>query len=339
MTRTIRRIVKDAPTPMAGLALGVASLGWCWESFAPLGGVAQLSGAVIASALLLILTGKFLLHPALLWDDLAHPVVGSVVPTFAMTTMVVAKAVGLHWPDIGIALWLIAVAFHLLFLVMFVCHRLRTFELHHMVPAWFVPPVGIIVADVTFPGVAALQPLALGLLYLGMLLYALLLPAMIYRLLFAAEIPDAAKPTIAIMAAPASLSLTGYLTVVPSPSPLLVALLAGIAVLMTAVIYLAFFKLLRLPYSSGYAAFTFPLVIGATALAKTAAWMQAQGMAGHYVAQVQVLADIEVVIATLVVGYVALRYGLYYLKCARHGLKRHTTGTMCHNRSACQRTF
>ncbi|MCW1889915.1 hypothetical protein OK016_13235 [Vibrio chagasii] len=33
---------------------------------------------------------------------------------------------------------------------------------------------------------------------------------------------------------------------------------------------MAFFKLLRLPFSPGYAAFTFPIVIGATALFKIA---------------------------------------------------------------------
>lgn len=74
-----------------------------------------------------------------------------------------------------------------------------------------------------------------------------MLPMMIYRFIFTHEIPDAAKPTLAIMAAPASLSLAGYLTVVSEPSPVIVALLFGIAVLMTAIIYLAFTRLLRLP--------------------------------------------------------------------------------------------
>ncbi|MGQ7244372.1 TDT family transporter [Salinicola sp. V024] len=310
--------LQTAPTPMAGLALGISSLGWSWESFAPLGGVAQLSGAAIAAIMLLVLGAKFVFHPRLLWADLAHPVVGSVVPTFAMALMVVSKAVG-DWlmPEAGVALWLAAVALHLGFLAAFVVHRAKAFELHHMVPAWFVPPVGIIVADVAFPGVAALHPLAIGLLYLGMGLYAILLPVMIYRLIFAPEIPDPAKPTIAIMAAPASLSLAGYLTVVTEPSPLLIALLGGIAVLMTLIIYLAFFKLLRLPYSPGYAAFTFPMVIGATALSKTAGWMQAHGFDAHDIAIVHGLAILEVIVATAIVGYVALRYLGFYLHAWR----------------------
>jgi tellurite resistance protein TehA-like permease len=144
-----------------------------------------------------------------------------------------------------------------------------------------------------------------------------MLPIMIYRLMFCNEVPDAAKPTIAIMAAPASLSLAGYLTVTASPSPVIIALLFGIAVLMTSVIYMAFFKLMRLPFSPGYAAFTFPMVIGATALFKTANWMLSQGVMANYVYQIRTLAVVELVVATCVVSYVAAHYLAHYRPITR----------------------
>ena len=106
-----------APTPMAGLALGIASLGWCWENAAQLHGLGQIIGAVIASAMLFILLLKFVCFPKILWNDLAHPVVGSVAPTFAMATMVVSNAVTHFNAALGNALWLFAVVLHLLFLV------------------------------------------------------------------------------------------------------------------------------------------------------------------------------------------------------------------------------
>lgn len=93
---------------------------------------------------------------------------------------------------------------------------------------------------------------------------------------------------------------------------MIIGLLFGIAILMTAIIYLAFFKLLRLPFSPGYAAFTFPMVIGATALFKLAAWMETIGVANKYIVQVQWIAAIELIVATLVVSYVALRYLTFY---------------------------
>ncbi|MEF1337920.1 TDT family transporter, partial [Vibrio rotiferianus] len=262
----------------------------------------------IASVLLAILAVKFLFHNHLLRQDLAHPVVCSVVPTFAMGTMVVSNSLGHFFSVAGDVLWLVAVALHIVFLASFLYHRAKDFELHHMVPSWFVPPVGIIVADVSFSGNPVLAPIAHGALVFGMVAYAVMLPIMIYRFMFTHEIPDAAKPTMAILAAPASLSLAGYLTVTATPSPVIIALLFGIAVLMTAIIYLAFFKLLRLPFSPGYAAFTFPMVIGATALFKTANWMEANGLAAHYVQQVRGLAGIELIVATIVVTYVGLRY-------------------------------
>ncbi|EKO3851189.1 TDT family transporter [Vibrio harveyi] len=308
MIQRTKAKVMGAPTPMAGLALGIASLGWSWENFAELHGYGQWISAGIASVLLAILAVKFLFHNHLLRQDLAHPVVGSVVPTFAMGTMVVSNSLGHFFSVAGDVLWLVAVALHIVFLVSFLYHRAKDFELHHMVPSWFVPPVGIIVADVSFSGNPVLAPIAHGALIFGMVAYAVMLPMMIYRFMFTHEIPDAAKPTMAIMAAPASLSLAGYLTVTATPSPVIIALLFGIAVLMTAIIYLAFFKLLRLPFSPGYAAFTFPMVIGATALFKTANWMEANGLAAHYVQQVRGLAGIELIVATIVVAYVGLQY-------------------------------
>ncbi|EJB0230341.1 TDT family transporter [Vibrio vulnificus] len=305
--RTKAKVI-GAPTPMAGLALGIASLGWSWENLATLNSYGQWISAAIASGLLVILAIKFLFHRHLLQQDLAHPVVGSVVPTFAMGTMVVSNSLGHFFPVAGDVLWLVAVVLHIVFLVSFLYHRAQNFELHHMVPSWFVPPVGIIVADVSFSGNPALAPIAHGALVFGMVAYAVMLPLMIYRFMFTHEVPDAAKPTMAIMAAPASLSLAGYLTVTAQPSPVIIALLFGIAVLMTAIIYLAFVKLLRLPFSPGYAAFTFPMVIGATALFKMANWMQQAGLSDHYVEQVRMLAGVELLVATVVVGYVAVQY-------------------------------
>ncbi len=308
MIHKTKKAVMGVPTPMAGLALGIASLGWCWENFTELHGYGQWAGAALASILLAVLSVKFFFHNHLLRQDLAHPVVGSVVPTFAMATMVVSNSLGQFFPVAGDALWLAAVALHIVFLVSFIYHRAKDFELHHMVPSWFVPPVGIVVADVSFSGNPALATIAQGTLVFGMLAYAVMLPMMIYRLMFTHEVPDAAKPTLAILAAPASLSLAGYLTVTATPSPVIIALLFGIAVLMTAIIYLAFYKLLRLPFSPGYAAFTFPMVIGSTALFKMANWMVVEGIEAEYVQQVRDLAALELMVATIVVVYVALRY-------------------------------
>ncbi|MBX9705182.1 MAG: TDT family transporter [Gammaproteobacteria bacterium] len=314
--KKINAMLVTIPTPIGGLALGIASLGLCWENVEFLHRLPQLICAGIAAVILLLLALKFIFNPRLLAADLAHPVIGGVIPTSAMALMIVSKAISLYAMTLAQTVWVCAIVIHITFLVTIIYHRTRNFELHHMVPAWFVPPVGLIVADVSFPG-GALLPLALGLLYFGLIAYTFLLPTMLYRVLFSHQIPDAAKPTIAIFAAPASLSLAGYLTVVAVPSPNIIMLLTGIAVMMTFIIYIAFLHLLRLPFSPGYAAFTFPLVISATALFKVTAWMAMFGFAAQYVAQVADLAHIELIIATVLVAYVAVHYSTYFVRLAK----------------------
>ncbi len=319
---TLSLRLRTLPTPLASLALGIASLGWCLENALPLQGWGQITGAVIAASLLSALIAKFTRHPDSLLQDLQHPVVGSILPTFAMATMVISKTVGLFHPVAAQILWLTAVISHITALISFCYHRAQAFSMHQMVPSWFVPPVGIVVAALTVPG-AQFIPLSLVLLTFGMVSCLILLPLMIYRLLFFHEVPDSAKPTIAILAAPASLVLAGYLSVVSVPSLLLCSLLLGIAVLMTVVTYCAFFRLLQLPFSPAYAAFTFPMAIGATALYKLSALLSQYELAQDYADQVYWMATMEIVIATLIITYVSLRYLHYYWSSRPHQSGNH----------------
>lgn len=292
---------------MAGLALGVASLAWCADGALGAGGLLQIAGAVTAAGLLLMLAVRGVFHFDTIAADLRHPVAGSIVPTFAMCLMVISRSMAYLSVAAGVALWLAAVALHLAVLAVFFWHRVRGNVMKEMVPSWFVPPVGIVVADVTFPGVEWLLPLADGCLAFGLASYAVLLPLMLYRLFFGTTIAEGARPTLAIMAAPASLSLAGYLTVVREPDYLLCAVLLGIALLMTVVIYFAFWNLLRLKFSPGYAAFTFPMAIGATALYKASDVVARLG-AADYAQTLWRLGTAELVVAAVVIGYVFVLY-------------------------------
>lgn len=305
--RRVRNASERVPTPAAALGLGIGSLGWALESAAPFDGAAQIAGAALASVFLACVAGKFMLRPMLVLKEMKHPVLGSILPTLAMGTMVVSKAVFTRAPFAGEVLWVAAVMLHLFFLAGFALCQFRAFTFSSMVPSWFVPPVGIITAALTSPG-GDLAPFANMLLLFGGASFALLLPIMVYRLIFHSEIADAAKPTIAILAAPASLSLAGYLSVEPRPSLVLAAVLLGVALLMTAVIYIGLLRLLRLPFSPAYAAFTFPLVISATALFKAINLFAANPLTTEFAVILHRMATAELAVATLVVAYVTWLY-------------------------------
>ena len=305
--------ISSFPTPVAGLALGIASLGLSWENLLPGVGLAE-TGAVIAAFLLILLSVRFVLHPKTLSRDLANPVVGGVVATYAMAWMLVSISLWQSSHLAGALLWLFGLCMHVVFLALFARNRMAVrFELPHMVPSWFIPPVGVIVAAVSYrgPHEGPLFLLAVTALYFGMVIYALMLPVMFYRFIFAENVAVTAMPTLAVLAAPASLSLTGYLSLVDDPQPLPVILLMGISVLMTAIVYVAFIRLLALPFSPGFSAYTFPLAIGATALFKTADQLEVWQIRQKLIDQTHGLAVFELLIATAVVAYVIARFGQF----------------------------
>jgi exfoliative toxin A/B len=126
------------PTPVAGLALGIASLGLSWEHLLSGVGLTE-TGGVIAALLLILLSVRFVLHPETLSRDLANPVVGGVVATYAMGWMLVSISLWQFSQLAWALLWLFGLGVHVVFLSLFVRHRMVRFQLPHMVPSWLCP--------------------------------------------------------------------------------------------------------------------------------------------------------------------------------------------------------
>ncbi|GAA0827118.1 MULTISPECIES: TDT family transporter [Marinomonas] len=312
MFKVTRQIAPFIPTSMAGLALGIASLGRGWSYLQVGTSVLQYVSAIVASLLLLLVLSKFILQPKLLNQDLRHPILGSTAPTFAMALMVISISLNNLLPAAGVALWWFALILHGLLLTTFIYHRVKRFRMTDMLPSCFVPFAGIGVAAISFPA-ARFQPFAEGVLWFGILCYLLLVPVIIYRLVYCDALPEHAKPTLAVLAAPASVCLTGYLTVVSAPSQYVVVLLLAMALIKTGVVYGFSLRLVRLPFSPGYASFTFPLAIGATALFKVQEQCIAWQSSELLIALLGALGMLELLIASLVIVYVSCRYLHYYL--------------------------
>lgn len=302
--------LKKYPTPISGLTLGIAGICAFWRAVVPntlIGEVILVAAAVLILVLLAPLVMKMIVFPSLLLDDLNHPTVGSVVPTLAMTLMLISATLDIFSTSLGSVLWLFAVVLHIGFFLVFGFSRLRNPDINHIVPSWFVPPIGIVVACLTLPDMRFLL-LAKILLFFGLSAYAIMLPIVLYRLSVGDHVEDARKPTLAVLAAPASLTLSGYLTLEISPDPLLVTTLLGIAVLMTVSVYVMLLKLLKLPFSPAFSAFTFPLAISATALFKMSLWAEQMPLFMTYAKYLFAASLAEGVIASAVIIYVLQHY-------------------------------
>ena len=304
--RLKRESFAKIPAPLAGLGLGVACLGTVILNFSILfGNILGVIAAIVLSLYLL----KIILNVSAFKNDLNHPVFSSIVPTFSMGIMIMSNYLGQIIYEAGRIVWIVAVILHGLLLINFLRNILKEFDFQNILPSYFIPTVGIVVACVN-GAMFSFPILCEALFYFGFISYFITLTFVIIRLQ-RGNIPSPKKPTLAILGAPASLCLAGYLSLNSVPNPVLISILVPLSIIMTIIVYAMFVKLLRIPFTPGYSAYTFPLAISAVAMLKFTEYLKNLGNA--WASCVELLTIIEVYIAVIIIFYVGIRYLFFYI--------------------------
>ncbi|STO31917.1 potassium-tellurite ethidium and proflavin transporter [Fusobacterium necrogenes] len=258
-------ILKSLPVALTGLALGISGISAVLSII--LNPTFLYIGNFISIILLVPIIIKNLLHFEIFKEELKHPTLGSFIPTLDMALMNFSTILYNFSFLLGKLLWFLCILLHLIFAISFIYHRLKNWDIKHMLPSWFVPPIGIVVACVNSNSMG-MPHLSHALFYIGFIFYIIMLPMMLYRIIFVERIDEARLPTFAIMAAPPNLCLAGYLVAFSNPNPIIINFLFPLGLFMTALIYIAMFKIFRLNFTPIYASFTFPLAISSTAILK-----------------------------------------------------------------------
>ena len=308
----MRQLIENTPIPLAGLALGVISLGGLLKSLSP---AVYWLGVCVACAAIALLITRAVIFPRSVRQDFENPVFASVSGTFFMTIMQISVALALFAPRAAFVLWSAAVAGHLALIGWFSLAFVRRFRWEDVAPTYFIAYVGIIVASVTSP-TFGMQAIGQILFWFGFALYAILLVVVTYRMV-TRPLPVGARPLVCIYAAPMSLSLTGYLSVYSQPSLVMTGILAALAQILLVVVLLqlpGLFEMLHNRFFPSIAAMTFPFVITATGLGKAAAVIAAgNAFAGAALAPtMRALATGETVLAVFMVVYAFVRYCVYF---------------------------
>lgn len=300
-TISVKELVKGTPIPAAGVALGLVSLGNLLE---PVGEGVRVALAVCAAVLVVLVIAKIVLFPNMVREDMKNPVVAGTSGTFFMAIMQLASVAAPVAFAPAFALWCAAVLGHVALIVWFTATFIARFDLKKVFATYFVAYIGIAVASVTSPAFG-MEPVGRALFWFAFACYAVLFVVVTVR--YAKhEVPEAAKPTLCIYSAPASLSLTAYLSVMEEPNLAFVAVLAAFAQVMFVAVLTQLPKLLRLPFYPSYAAMTFPFVITATALGRALACFADAGFAVPVA--LDALGVAEITFATVMVAYVTVRY-------------------------------
>lgn len=307
----MKNFLKIVPVPICGLILGLASLGNLFKEY-HLVHLGNLLG-IISMALMLLILGKLFLLFDHTKQSLHDPIIGSVSPTFTMALLVLCTYFVSFQSIAPIVklIWLAAVIFQVVLVLYFTYRHVVKADLSIEViyPSWFIIYVGFGVITVTagnfFPLVGKIF------FWLSLACYIFLLPIILRRVFFVKNMAQPTLPLITIVAAPGSLCLTGYLKNFEHPNLYLVLTLFLVSQILYFIVLSMLPRLLKLHFYPSYAAFTFPLVISATALFSAVHYLELHGLP---VGLLNVLKVVECAIATSMVVYVLGHYLLFLLK-------------------------
>ena len=264
-------IIKNLPTPIAGLALGSAALG---NLLQPYSSSLQLLFNLLSLIIIVLLTIKFVFGFDKLKKEMENPVIATVLATYPMSIMLLASFSKKYIGLLSMPVWIIGI--FLDFCV--VCYAIYNFiikerHISKIYPTWFITFVGPAVVTVTAINYN-LEALGLIYFYFSYINYLVLLPFVLYRVYKYKHYKDGDYPTITVFSAPGGLLLASYMIGVTQKSNIILAILIPLTILLFIFVLIQLPYLLKRKFYPSFSAFTFPLVICAISFQKTGVYYQ-----------------------------------------------------------------
>lgn len=313
----MKSMIRRVPIPIAGVMLGFAAFGNFLKSYSNLVWILM---ELVSVALLVLLVLKALLYPEDLRRDMKNPAIAGAAGTFSMGLMFLAVSLKSVSVPVGVSVWWAALVLHAVLIVWFTASFVRCFQLKKVYMTWFLVYVGIVAAAATSPAFG-MQALGRVLTVYGLAATSVLmiLMAVRYRKL-PAEKPLA--PLTAICAAPFSLCLVGYHQSFETKDPavFLVIFLFSSAFYVLGLVQV--FRYIGGTFYPSFSGFTFPFIN--TAIGTRLTWNALRagdwgknlsgfvpGRGNDIVTVFLVLADVECIIAGILLGIVFFRYVVF----------------------------
>ncbi len=287
------------PTFVGALTLSnvYGGLGYTWFRYCIM---------AVATIVIIFYLVKIIVHPGICLGEYKQTVPSSLYAGFTMCLMIL----GSFYYEIGLPfgkwIWLTGVIIHAVHIVIFTLNNVvRNRNIHTTVPSWFVTYNGIMVACVS-GGAMNMKPLLQVITIYGIIIYLILIPIMIVRLI-KVPVKPAVYHTMPVVLAPCSLCVVSLLNVYEEPNQAILFLMYAcvLASLLFIIIKLPdFFSFAFVP---GFAGLTFPMAIGIVATNKMSGWLTSHKMEQGAFALTQ-LSGLQLFLTSMLVGYVLLNF-------------------------------
>ncbi len=306
--------LKKYPVAISGLALGLASIGVCWNLIFPtIGFVVYIVLLSISLILCLPVWLKIIFYPKSLISGLKDPITITALATLTMLGMIYSDVIA--YGSVGLAgvCWAVMVILHLLLLAAFFYFHIFRRKLEEYISAWFVPAVG---AGLGCSAITSINytKVSYAILWIVSVLFIALLFALLLRFVFCKKLQRSKAPTLAVFAAPASICLSGYLTISNNPSVVITLFFASFSLVLVTFVYFCIFSIIiKDKFTPLFSCFTFPLAISTLACFKFSNWVS-EYLSISWGCAFYIIALIELTISSIVILYVLGCYIFYYNK-------------------------
>lgn len=300
----MRNLLQVIPIPMSGLMLAFISLGNLLLSMNQ--SVTGHFFFFIGILLFILIVGKILFAFSSVVKEMQNPIIASVSPTFTMGTLSISN--GLHYYGIPEAvihlLWSAAAVLQIAIIIYFI----KTFvwknkvTISNIFPSWLILFVGTAVMPLTAGNLSGM--FTKSILIFAVCAFIILVPIIILRGFIRKDLPEPTIPMLTILAAPVSLSLAAYFKQFEAQIVIVVTFFI-VAQLLYLLVLTKLPSALKLPFYPSYAAFTFPLVISATATNAVIQFFELSETLSHWLT---IYFYFQLIFSSVMVLYVFVRY-------------------------------
>lgn len=265
-----------------------------------------------ATVIILLYVIKIVKFPKTCRKEYETVVPSSLYAGFTMILMILGSYYYDYVPALGKGIWMAAIAIHAVHILIFTYRNvIKKRDINTFVPSWYVTYNGIMVSCVV-GGAMNAEPVLKVILYYGIIVYFVILPFMLRRLI-TVEVKPAVYHTMAVLLAPCSLCVVSYLNVEKNPNKILLYLLYACVLASLAFIITRLPKFFSFPFAPGFAGMTFPMCIGIVATNKMTAYFTGAGKESLAALTGQ-LSGIQIYLTSMIVGYVLLQFLIMALR-------------------------
>jgi tellurite resistance protein len=260
----LRPTLAHLPLPLLAMPMGLGGVGLAWRQAHPMLGVPAAIGEALLLLTALVWVGivalqlaRLLRHPEAVMEEVGHPVRVAFAAAPTIGLMILSAAALPYAPGFAATLWSIAVALHLLVAMLLLRRVLGGRGDPAMIaPPLLIPLVGNILAPI-FGVPMGFVDMSWIMFGVGLVLWLAVLPLLLYRLFAGPALPPPLVPSLVILLAPPAVGAVALAALTGQAGGPAFGL-AGVALLIAAVLLSLASEIARIPFGMPWWGVTFP---------------------------------------------------------------------------------